>query len=83
MKCPQCGKNISPQAHQCKKCGTKVVRESDRMARKLTMSGLPAMACGGLLVLIGLILMINGAYQMGGLSLGVGVVFLIIGKLLR
>ena len=83
MKCPQCGKNISAQAHACKRCGARIVRKSDRMARKLTMSGLPAMACGGLLVLIGLISLINGAYQMGAISLGVGVVLLILGKLLR
>ncbi|MEF2229391.1 MAG: hypothetical protein V3571_00525 [Pseudodesulfovibrio sp.] len=83
MKCPQCGKNIGPQTHTCKRCGARIVHESDRMARRITLGGMPAMICGGLLALIGLILLINGAYQMGGLSLGVGLVFVILGKLLR
>ena len=83
MKCPQCGKKIGAQTHICRRCGAKIVRESDRMARRITMTGLPAMACGGLLVLTGLIALINGAYQMGGISLGIGMVFIILGKALR
>lgn len=82
MKCPNCGKNISTQAHSCKHCGKKIIRKSDKMAQKIIVNSKVALACGGLLFLIGGLLLFYGAYQMGAIALAVGVAFMAIGRLL-
>ncbi len=82
MKCPCCGKTISAQAHSCKYCGKKFIRKSDKMAQKIIVNGKVALACGGLLFLVGGLLLFYGAYQMGAIALAVGIAFMSIGKLL-
>lgn len=79
MKCPKCGKAISNQAHICKHCKTRIVRKSDKMASKLIVSGKAAVVCGGLLALVGVALLLTGAYQMGAIALGIGSLTIFIG----
>jgi uncharacterized membrane protein YvbJ len=80
MKCPQCGKSISNQARACKYCRTKIVRQSDKMAGKLIVSGKTAIICGFVLALVGVSLLLTGAYVMGGIALAIGTLTIFMGK---
>lgn len=81
MNCPKCKKIISPQAKKCPKCGTRIVRKSDKMARSMTLNSRFAMACGGLFVLMAILLVIySGDILWAGILLGLGVVMIFIGK---
>ena len=80
MKCPNCNRLIHAQAQTCKHCGTRVVRKSDKMVRKMTMNARIAMACGGLLIIIGGIVGFYGAYTTAAITAGVGTLLILIGK---
>lgn len=80
MKCQSCKKVIPPNAKACKHCGSKIVRKSDKMAKKLTMDGRIAMACGGLLILIAIVMFIYGGTFWTALVLGLGALLMFIGK---
>ncbi|WP_247648413.1 hypothetical protein [Pseudodesulfovibrio sp. zrk46] len=64
----------------CKHCGVKFVRKSDKMARRMTTSARIAMASGGLLVVIAVILALNNAYIFAGATFIVGALLGLIGK---
>ncbi len=80
MKCPNCGKTIKATRHSCKYCGTKLVRKSDKMASKMTMNAGVSLVAGGLLAFLGLIMLLYGMYVMGGISFGLGVLLVLVGK---
>jgi len=52
------------------------------MARKMTMNSRIAMASGGLLVLIAVILAINHTFIFAGVSFVVGAILIFIGKMM-
>ncbi|MBI9081010.1 MAG: hypothetical protein JEY79_14880 [Pseudodesulfovibrio sp.] len=83
MKCPKCGKNISSKVSCCKHCGTRFVRKSDKLAKKMTMDGRIAMACGGLLMFIGLVVFLNGGRLWAAIIFALGVLLTFIGKKMR
>lgn len=82
MKCPSCGKPINPRSNMCKYCNSHLVRKSDKMARKMTMNARIAMASGGLLIIIALVLAFNNALVFGGVTFTVGALLLLIGKMM-
>lgn len=82
MKCPNCKKTIKSQSRKCPHCGVRLVRRSDKMARKMTMNARISMASGGLLVILGIILAINSAYLFGGLTFAIGAALMVIGKMM-
>lgn len=81
MKCPKCKKPVSKTAKKCKHCGAKFVRKSDKMARQMTISGKFAMACGGLMVILAIVLFIYGGdfFWMGVLGV-LGALLVLVGK---
>lgn len=83
MKCPHCGKSVSPRSKACKHCNVRFVRKSDKMVRKMTVSPGFASACGIALFCLGLILVLNDAFLFAGLACAVGILFLLIGKTAR
>lgn len=82
MKCPKCGKMLKPGSSKCRHCSVRIVRQSDKMARKMVVNSRIAMACGGLLVLISLILAINGVYVFAASTCVIGVALVGIGKMM-
>ena len=82
MKCPKCTKVISDRSTICKHCGVRIVRKSDKIARKMTMNGRVAMASGGLLIFIAVILALNNTFGLAGLTFAVGAALAIIGKMM-
>ena len=80
MKCQHCGKAISNKAKSCKHCGSCIVRKSDKLAKKMTMDGRIAMACGGLLVIIAIVMFLYGGAMWAAFTLGLGAVLVLIGK---
>lgn len=60
MYCPNCKKPLPKGKTTCKHCGTTFNRESAKMARQMTVSGRFAMACGGLMILLALLLFLYG-----------------------
>lgn len=80
MKCPQCGKGIRADAKVCKHCKTRLIRKSDRMARKMTVHPAIAMASGGILVGVGVVLAIYDSFILGGVTAGIGAVLMVIGR---
>jgi len=68
----------------CPKCGTRIIRKSDKMARSMTLNSRFAVACGGLFVLMGILLGIHsGASVWMATLLGLGAVMILIGKKMR
>lgn len=83
MKCPKCKKSITNRSKVCRYCGVKIVRRSDKMAKKMTMDGGISMACGGLLILLGLVLVFNTGIDMWSMvAFGVGGALILIGKMM-
>lgn len=82
MKCPNCGQNINSTATICKHCRVRVVRKSDKIARKMTLNGRVAMASGGLLVCIAVVLVLNNALGLAGITFVVGAALIGIGKMM-
>lgn len=83
MKCPSCGKSIRADAKVCKHCKTRLVRKSDKIASKMTVNSSAAMACGGILVLLGIALGFFDSLILALLTAGVGIALFIIGKALK
>lgn len=83
MKCPSCEKPINPRSTRCKHCGARLVRQSDKMVRKMTVNAWIAMASGGLLVVLSAILMLNGISLFAGVTFFVGIVLMITGKVMN
>jgi len=83
MKCPNCGKGINPRSKACKHCKTTLIRKSDKIARKMTVSPSLVMSSGAALLCLALILLLNGTHFFAGLTAVVGLVFLFIGKTAR
>lgn len=80
MKCPKCNKKLSAKAKTCKHCGTKISRKSDKMIRRMTVSGRIAMASGCLLVVMAAVGAFYGAYIIAGVLAAVGGLLMLIGK---
>ncbi len=80
MKCQNCGKSIKRQAKSCKYCGVRIIQKSDKMAKKMTMDGGIAMACGGLMVIIAIVMAIYGGRMWAAIILILGCLLTFIGK---
>ncbi len=85
MKCPQCGKSIKPDTRQCKHCGTRLVRKSDKIARKMTLNSHFTMVCGGILIFLAVLLAIygdKGIFWEAFLA-GLGMMLIVIARIMR
>jgi len=82
MKCPRCGKIITAAAAACRHCGVRIAKPCERITRRMTANGRIALACGGLLLLLGLAALLAGAYPAGMLLSVVGITFCAIGKMM-
>ena len=80
MNCPKCGKSLKPQARRCTQCGTVLTRKSDALSRKMTLNRGLALACGGLMVFVAVLLFLSGSLMAGGVLLGLGAVVALIGR---
>ncbi|MBG0789030.1 MAG: zinc ribbon domain-containing protein [Desulfovibrionaceae bacterium] len=82
MYCPKCHKPLPKDSSTCKYCGSRFVRQSDRMKRQMTINGRFAMACGGLMIFLALVLFVYGgsASAMQGVLLVLGLLFLYLGR---
>ncbi len=58
----------------------RLVKKSDKMARKMTMSNQIAMISGGVLALIAVALLINGIMLVGGIAFALGALLILVGK---
>jgi len=83
MKCPNCGKGIRPEARVCPHCKTHLIRKSDKMARKMTVNSAAAMACGGLLIALGVVMAFFDSLILALIIAAVGIALLIVGKALK
>lgn len=83
MKCPKCKKTIPSRSKFCKYCKVKIVRKSDKIAKKMVMEGNIAMACGGLLALIGIVLFIYGGGLWAAIMLALGALLTFIGMKMK
>jgi len=79
MKCPKCGKTNAANATHCRYCSTRFIRKSDKMARKMALSGRFAMVCGGFMAFMGIMMMIYARGPAAYILLGLGVALTIIG----
>lgn len=73
MKCNQCGKTVKQSARTCKFCGNKFIRQSDQLARRMTLSANTALGTACFLVFFGAILLFNGLNIVGTIVLGLGI----------
>ncbi|QGY38887.1 zinc-ribbon domain-containing protein [Pseudodesulfovibrio cashew] len=80
MKCPSCGKSLNPRAVRCTGCGTRLIRPSDKLARKMTAGRGLSLACGGLLVWLAVFLFFNDAMLFGTITAVAGAALLFLGK---
>lgn len=83
MKCPNCGKGLNPRAKQCTACGIRLVRQSDKMARKMTVNTGIATGCGFLLVALGGAMLVYETILFGVVAALAGVLLILVGKAMR
>ena len=83
MKCPNCEKVLNPRARQCTACGTRLIRQSDKMARKLTVNTGIATGCGCLLVALGGAMLVYETILFGVVTALAGILLILLGKTKR
>ncbi|BCS88409.1 hypothetical protein [Pseudodesulfovibrio sediminis] len=83
MKCPKCSKSVSNLAKHCPQCGTRFIRQSDKLASKMALSGRLTTLCGGGLIFLGVLAFLYGSGLGGTILLGIGVLLALTGLIKR
>ena len=85
MNCPKCGNPLPEGRTICRHCGAKIVRPSKKVARQMAASGRFALACGGLMILLAVVLFIYGDADLFWqiVLIGLGLALIFIGKKMK